>query len=344
MRARTAAIVLGAAVLWIALPAGAQRPIEVEITSPGEGQIVAGTIEVKARASAPTGVERAELTIDGTTVADAEPEVVKQEVVLTSSWNTAVGIGTSSPVANGEYVILMEATANGGASDKTSRRVFVDNPPRPPQGFTVLSPSGGRVTLDWTANREPDITGYIVERAQGDSWVTVVETGETTATESIGAGTHTYRVTASRSSPVNGTIASAPSEPVAVTVAAAPRTFGSGGSGAARGSVHDRVKGTRIERGDGFAGRGLPSGVALPSLSGSAGLPPLPELDWGTYEQELPYELPAGGIPLEKGYRIAARVPWRIIPPDGLRWVAAGILSFVTAAILRFVAARVIAA
>jgi hypothetical protein len=81
--------------------------------------------------------------------------------------------------------------------------------------------------------------------------------------------------------------------------------------------------------------------IKLPSsLSESA----QDSIDWGSYEETLPYDLSGengGAFPSEflGGRGIAAR-SYSIIPPDGLRWLAAGLLFLVAAALLKFLEGR----
>jgi hypothetical protein len=60
--------------------------------------------------------------------------------------------------------------------------------------------------------------------------------------------------------------------------------------------------------------------------------------EWGSFEENLPYNL-EGGFEVEEALgsprRVAALSPYRAIPPDGLRWVAAGLWLIVTAAFLK---------
>ncbi len=67
-------------------------------------------------------------------------------------------------------------------------------------------------------------------------------------------------------------------------------------------------------------------------------------IDWGSYEETLPYDLSGengGAFPDEflGGRGVAAR-SYSVIPPDGLRWVAAGLLFLVAATLLKFLEGR----
>lgn len=101
-----------------------------------------------------------------------------------------------------------------------------------------------------------------------------------------------------------------------------------------------------------LGGIGLPGALSLP---GGRGLPDLPSasgnsgsLADGTFEETLPYDL-EGAASTEilgeggPGNIAAVSTAWSVVPPDGLRWVAAGLWFLVTAALLRFLERRLAA-
>lgn len=95
----------------------------------------------------------------------------------------------------------------------------------------------------------------------------------------------------------------------------------------------------------GASGLGISGGLALPGLTGFGNFPSLSNtsaVEWGSFEKKLPYQLEKGVQEAAQlvGTNIAAKSPWRIIPPDGLRWVAAGLLVFVIALALQFASLR----
>ncbi|MFN2527056.1 MAG: hypothetical protein ABR505_12485 [Actinomycetota bacterium] len=120
--------------------------------------------------------------------------------------------------------------------------------------------------------------------------------------------------------------------------------YGDGGSNSDAGS---RLFGDV----DDFTTKGLPGAIFAPGF-GTAGLPALPgvprppsvyPLEWGTYEENLPYDLSAGRDIMVPGDRtgLISRTIRTIIPPDGLRWVAVGILMIVSAGMMRTIGSRV---
>jgi hypothetical protein len=364
------ALFAAAAIVVPVLPAHAQAPgVNVSIGGVGDGQIVEGTVGVHGAASASTGVDNIELAIDGVVVASSRPSGIRQDIDIPYGWNTAISTGSSQIAANGQYSVRVSASANGGGSDSATISVRVDNPAAAPTGVATSS-SDDTVTVSWNANPEPDISGYRVERDGGSGYASVGEVNGTVFSEKVSPGDYNYRVMALRPSPSQGTRASAPSGSAAVNIAApAPSSNGngngktsgskgnSGGNGGMDFGFGGGAKGSKSAkthlgfesdpysaRGRSIAVHGLPTGAALPGLPGGFGLPRLPdttEMNWGSYEEELPYDLPSGGVALTaEAQNIAARSPWRVIPPDGLRWVAAGLLFLVTGAILRFGAVR----
>jgi hypothetical protein len=364
------------------VPAHAQAPgVSVSLGGVGDGQIVDGTIGLRGSASASTGVDSIELSIDGVVVASARPSGIRTDTDLPYTWDTAISTASGALAANGSYTVRVSASANGGGSDSATASVRVDNPASTPTGVAT-SASGGTVTVSWNSNPEPDITGYRVERDGGGGYSSVGEVNGTVFSEDVSPGNYTYRVTALRASPSQGQRASAPSGGAAVAIAA-PASSGSGsgstgggsgghGNGSGSGSGNggggngmnfgfgnSTVKGGNSAkahlgfrsdpysaRGRSIGSQGLPfsGGLSLGFPGGLGGLPPMPvtEPEWGTYQEELPYDLPSGGVPLSaEAQNIAARSSsWTVIPPDGLRWVAAGLLFLVTAAICRFGAVK----
>lgn len=347
-----------------ALPAHAgEGGISASVTTPGNGAVVQGSVTVQASAQSDEGISEMSLSIAGATVSSSSPG--RNSSSLSYVWNTNYlpGGGGSS---NGDYSISVVATSSSGATTSHEIIVLVDNAPSVPSGLSASS-SGDTITVRWAANPEPDITGYRVERNSGGGFQSVGTTQSTTFYDAVGDNrSHSYRVIALRRSPTAGTRSSAPSGSVTISASQAssgssPSAGGSGGGtggggGGGGGGLPQLPGGGKNGGRNGGAGdffdfaSGLPSTLDLPSLAALAPLPNLPaadqygatELDWGTYEEELPYDLSAGAPQWIGGEsrNVAARAPDRIIPPDGLRWVAAGILLLMAASLLRFAAIR----
>lgn len=318
-------------------PAGA---VKVKLAGIQRGAIVEGVASFKAEATSPAGIKKLQISINGSVVATAEPSNLRQDVELPYDWATMFADGSADPAPNGEYAIEAVAVANGDADERVVARVIVDNPAAMPRDVVATATDEG-VELSWSPNAEPDLLGYRVERMISGAFTVIGETTATSYIDGVEPGEHSYRVVAVRHSVARSAgRPSLPSAEVTVNVAA-PTTdargkpqFGVGptGGGASR-------SGFQVEGGS-FAPRGLPSGAALP---GSVGLPDAPITDagagWGSYEETLPYEIPEGGIPLSAS-ESEPETTWRVLPSDGLRWVALGSLCLALAALLRLVARR----
>lgn len=344
----TALVGILAALFVPSIPAGAQDAASVSISGVSNGAVLQGTVTIKAHGSTVTAIRRLELSVDGFVVAWTEPEDLRQNATVQYQWNTARSLASSQPSRNGEHSIKATVSARGGGSDTSSIKVLTNNPPTPPSGLSASS-KNGTISLTWNPNPEPDIFAYRIQRDAGAGFEQIAETQQPNFTEQMPAGSYAYRIVAMRSSPTSsGGIASAPSDSVSAAVVppkAGPKAGSdgdgdgfSGGSnrgGSSRGKPFS-VGGTRI------AQSGLPSGLSLP---GRVGLPNLPEaqaLEWGSYKNRLPYDIddPEQSLITGAPANIAARSPDRIIPPDGLRWVAAGALLLAMASLLGFFASR----
>lgn len=337
----------------VAAPAFAQSAPDARITSPGDGAAIAGGTTVRAEGSSATGVNRIQLFIEDQLVASKDPADLRQNIDIEYSWDTTTALG-GGIARNGWYQIRVRVTGTGGATTDATRNVRVDNSAQAPSGLSV-SVSQQTVSLSWSANPEPDIDGYRIEADGGSGFYGVGSTGNTSYAYQAEPGTYSWRVVALRSSVVyEGGKASDPSATVGGTVAAPSSGSGNGaGSGGVNGS-DEKVFGSsnkaakryiaqtkqRFARGfGGFASAGL-------SLPGAAiGLPHLPDsdvLEWGTYKNKLPYNIPQGGIELEATdlMPLAAPSTTHVIPLDALRLVAAGLLMVMIAGLLQFLALR----
>lgn len=321
-----------------AAPAGA---VNVKLAGLQRGAIVEGIVSFKAQATSPAGIKKLQISINNKVIATVQPSNLRQDVELPYDWATMFAADSAEPAPNGEYAIEAVAVANGDAEERVAAKVIVDNPAAMPRDLVAATGNDG-VQLTWSPNPEPDLLGYRVERMISGEFTVVAETSATSYIDAVDPGEHSYRVIAVRNSAARSAgRPSLPSSDVTVTVTA-PATD-------ARGKPHFGVgptpatgasgRGFQIQGGS-FAPRGLPSGAALP---GAVGLPDLPSADaapaWGSYEETLPYEIPQGGIPLSASER-EVETTWRVLPSDGLRWVALGSLCLALAALLRLVARR----
>jgi len=127
---------------------------------------------------------------------------------------------------NGEYEITATAVSSlGSTAHATVGHLLVNNPPAQPTG-PGTSMDGVVPVLSWTANSEPDLTGYQVLRSVGGGPYAPAGNASTNTYRDTGAPQGkplTYEVVAIRKSPAdpNG-IASSPSSPSSAVIAAPP--------------------------------------------------------------------------------------------------------------------------
>lgn len=331
-------LALTAPVSALAAPADT---VSVNIAGLQRGAVIEGTVPFEVEATSAAGIRRLDVFVGDATVQTVTPDNVRQKVTARHDWITSLAEGTSDVAPNGEYVVRAKAVANGGANKELIVRVIVDNPAATPSGLAAAS-SGGSVQLEWLPNPEPDILGYEIQRGDGTTFATVAQTADTFFEERVGSGTYSYRVVAVRHSAARSTgRPSPPSDPVDITIAAAGSGPGMKSGAQGGGSLGPRGRGSKVKD-PSFAPRGLPGSVALPGRVGSVGLPDLPDpaVEWGTYEKELPYELPEGGIPLSADAEPRSSAPWKL-PPDAMRWIGAGALLLLIAGGLLVIARRV---
>ena len=361
MRKLATTLACGAILLLGALPANAQTGVVAKLSGVANGQTVSGSVTITGSASATTGVDTIKILINNSTVKSQSYGGVQQNASTSFGWNT-------DSYNNGEYNVKVTATSKGGGNDSASARVLIDNAPATVTGL-VASQSDGTVTLGWNPNPESDLIGYRVTR-DGNY---LGQTSATSMTDRPGSGDHSYSVVAVRQSPTQseGKTGGAASTSVNVPAAAASDGGSSGsGSGAGSGKAGSvpgyggsggGQKGSKDSRGNSGApagyggsftiggkslsGIGLPSNLTLPGPRLNPGSGNIAGTSDDVFEETLPYDLDErnGQLRTESlgGDNIAARSPWRVIPPDGLRWVAAGLWFLVTAALLRFLERKV---
>jgi hypothetical protein len=324
-----------AAGLLAAWPAGAEEEgprddlVEVDLISPSTGTY-SGIVTLYGTASSPAGIKRAELLVDNYVVAVEEPKDYRKDVELAFDWDTRFVPGLEEWLRNGRYQARIRAVPNGERSiGEEAVTIVVDNAPVPPEGLRT-DVSEAAVSLTWAPNPEPDILHYVVQRDSGSGYVSVAKRKSPDFYEIAPAGGHAYRVFAVRRSPaIDSGQTSLPSRAVGVTIS------------------EDAASGAGVNGDEGAPG-GLPSG-GLPDFGFASGLPPLPGGDlsssdrWGGFGARLPY----GKMKVPKEFRLTGKDTkdtrdrwWNVIPPDGLRWVAAGVLLLVLSAQARLFAKR----
>lgn len=338
-------LLVSAFALWMIAPAAVAAPadtVSINVKGIQRGAIVEGNVPFEVEASSAAGIRKLEVSISDTTIGTVEPNNWKQNVDLQHEWATTQIAASTTIAPNGEYVVKARAVANGGGSKESLVRVIVDNPAAIPTGLEAVS-TDNSVALEWDANLEPDILGYEVQRGDGTTFTAIAQTSDTFYEDVTQPGTYSYRVVAVRNSAARSTgRPSLPTEPVQATIAAAARRGRNGVPGSGPGGLEAvRTRGFKVKDST-FAPRGLPGGASLPGGVGQVGLPDLPDaqLEWGTFDKKLPYELPDGGVPLAASDRRNDPM-WKVIPADGMRWVGAGALLLIIAAGLRVAAKRI---
>lgn len=344
-------------IVIVAAPALAQSAPEAAVTSPGDGAAISGGTTVRAEGSSATGVNRIQLFIEDQLVASKDPSELRQNIDIEYPWDTTRALSGGGISRNGWYQIRVRVTGTGGSSTDATRNVRVDNAPQTPSGLTV-DVSEQTVALSWSANPEPDISGYRIEADNGGGFSGIGTTSSTSYAYKADPGTYSWRVIALRSSVVyEGSKPSDPSATVGGTVTAPPASSSGSGGGAGKGGVNGSnekvfggsnkaakkyIRQTKRAFARGFGGFAS-AGLSLPGAA--IGLPHLPDsdvLEWGTYKNKLPYSIPAGGVELESTdlMPLAAPTTTHVIPMDALRLVAAGLLMVMIAALLQLFALR----
>lgn len=323
------AVIASGIVVFVALAPSvlaqqAKKVINVTLISPAPGQVLQGLNRIEGKAESSAGVKRIELRVQDRIVADFEPPEFQQEASIYFDWDTRFLPHSNRETRNRYFTIEVRALASGErVSDSEIVRVAVDNPPLPPTGLQAYV-EGRSVLLGWDRNPEPDVTGYRVLRASEGRYRVVGSPTGSEFHETLPVGSYLYAVIATRSSTTSKSGVSSPrSAPLYLEIepgADPDAGFIVGGAPAAPG--------------------GLPNAVGVQGL-GQRGLPRLPAFaaDEGSYRERLPYRVP-------KEFRVVrdtageGRPWWRFVPPDGLRWVAAGALLLVMAGQARFLAGR----
>jgi hypothetical protein len=124
---------------------------------------------------------------------------------------TGAPFEVGGPLANGEYVVQIRVDRDRFLDPiETTDRIRLAAPPTAP-GDVTAERDGGTVAVSWSASPEPDITGYRVERREGDDWKDLATTSETGHADEPGPGSHAYRVVALRDDGRGGTLEKASS-------------------------------------------------------------------------------------------------------------------------------------
>lgn len=164
------------------------------------------------------------------------------------------GCGTGSTVLpNGTYTISATSSAyrkcgtaglncTDYSATSSSRTFVVSAPPAKPTGVVATLTGSREVTVSWTPNAEPDITGYDLLDASGGILLSGVTCAGTdchvalTYADDDPGGTKEYAVAAHRPDGSGGDLSSGPSSTASATLPA-PASTGSSGSGGGSGGT-----------------------------------------------------------------------------------------------------------
>ncbi|MGQ9630779.1 MAG: Ig-like domain-containing protein [bacterium] len=170
-------------------------PPAVEILSPSDSSVVAGTITISGTTSPGTSsVAIVEISIDG----EAWVQAAGTDN-WSYNWNTKT-------VENGSHTIVVRAVDTSGVIKTTSITVNVNNDTTPPS-VTITSPLNsvevvGSITISGTASDDREVAGVHI-RIDSGNWSPAVGTTNWTylwSTASVGNGNHTISARSSDSS------------------------------------------------------------------------------------------------------------------------------------------------
>lgn len=357
-------------VLGAALPAGAQTGTSATLSGAANGQAVQGSLGLTASGSSSTGIKKLTLTINNNTVKSQDYGGVAQSQSFSFTWNTSAyangdytvkviaesnggnatdskrllvdnapstPTGVTASVADGVVNVTWNANPE---PDILGYRVTRDGTSLGQVGGTSLTdqPSPGDHSYSVTAVRRSPTQG---ERAGGSSSTSINvpvpppppsdgSTGE--PTEGYGDGSDSGSDGFGSSGGDGGSVPGYGGSKGGKKNGTGSGGYGGGGSGGLPGT-YGYSGGARF-----LSGIGLPGNLTLPgSRYGTAG--GNGAVFDETFEENLPYDLDPGSA-TELGNEnfprnIAARSSSGFIPPDGLRWVAAGLWFIVAAALLK---------
>lgn len=137
-------------------------PPTTQISLPGNGTTVSGLLDVKGTAYSVDDFKEYRLYV-GAGAAPSDFQLLRRSPVpvladLLTQWNTVI-------LAEGaQFTLKLESEDINGNVGTDRVTVTIDNlPPAAPTGL-VATPNGSNVQLNWNANTEPDLYGYLVFR------------------------------------------------------------------------------------------------------------------------------------------------------------------------------------
>lgn len=371
MRKSLIALVCGTLLGVGALPALAQTGVSASLGGVASGQVIQGTVTLTGSATASTGIESITITVNNVQLKRENFGGLQQSRSTSVGWNTtgynngdytlkvtAVGNGGGSGTDSKRVLVDNPPSTPTGLYSSYGDGVVTVGWNRNPESDVYAY----RVTRNGTFLIETSATSITDQPGAGDHTytVTAVRRSPTSGNGKTGGTSSTGINVPSAPQGSTGDTGSGTAGDGTGTAGGSGSGSGGGGNGGAGsgrnsgGSNSGNGKkggtgpggapagyGSFFTGGRNLSGIGLPSNLTLPGgrLDGYAPSEGSSEAD-GTFEETLPYDL-SGGEPSaellgETAPNVAARRTSFLIPPDGLRWVAAGLWFLVAAALLKF--------
>ncbi len=315
--AALAAAALSAVALGAAAPAGAATPAPPVTcgTTPPTPMVLPGLLTPSVVRVSPDSTELPTATVTNTppgTTGVSVAAVCAADPALTVSFPldghgsdyTAVVPSNMALLRNGYYTFKATVSyklADLPLSSSAQTSILLDAPPQPPQGLVATAASDGHsVLLAWAGNKEPDLSGYVVERTDGsgkDVYFRSTTTSYRDTTTSPG-GRYTYGVFATRPDihPGKPALTSIVSNQPVVPTPSSPATAGSGGGGGSTGGIFGSFGGSAFGSagGAGAGGAGITGSFSKPSPGPSQPATGAPSL--GGFQNTLPYPSTSQGV------------------------------------------------
>jgi flagellar hook assembly protein FlgD len=134
-----------------------------DIQNPSNNQVVSGVLDVIGTASSPDDFFKYELFYRGQN--DASPGTLIGQSTLPVIGQLMAELDTSSLVDGDTYIVRLEAQDTSQNLEVAERSFVIDNTaPAAPINLTYQLTGGNDVELNWNANSESDLIGYLVYR------------------------------------------------------------------------------------------------------------------------------------------------------------------------------------